>query len=117
MYKTKIVEVGELVPEFKEEQLLVTFGANSVTPELKDISAIHEIQEDSKNPLYEGGRLTIADQQYKINKVGSEANANLGKLGHVSIYFRNDEEVLPGAILVEEKEFPEFVVGDTITFE
>lgn len=116
MYKTKIIEIGELVPEFKAEQLLVTFGPQA-TPELRDMSVIHEVEESEPDPLKLGKTITIGKNKYNITGVGNEANANLAELGHISIYFRDEEQVLPGAIAVEPYEFPDVEIGDYITID
>lgn len=117
MYKTKIVEIGSLVEDFSEEFLLILFGPEAMA-ELRDICVIHESTDTPKTVLEKGGRLTIGDQEYNILEVGEEANSNFESLGHISIYFRNDEnnEILPGAILVEPKIFPNLNVGDDIQF-
>lgn len=41
MYKTTITEIGDLVPDFQEERLLILFGPKA-TPELRSISVIHD---------------------------------------------------------------------------
>lgn len=116
MYQTKVSEIGELVPAFQEESLLILFGPMA-TAELRSICLIHDHDSAEKNVIRVGGELTIDDKKYTITKVGSAANANFDELGHVSIYFRDGEnEVLPGAIIVEPNEWPAFAVGSTITF-
>ncbi|WP_375060629.1 PTS glucitol/sorbitol transporter subunit IIA [Enterococcus mundtii] len=72
-----------------------------------------------ENVLRKNGALTIGQNKYRILEVGSEANANYESLGHISIYFRETEnnEILPGAILVEPKVFPTLGLGDEITIE
>ena len=88
MHTTKIVEVGSLVEEFATEYLMILFG-QQIPPELKDICVVHD----------------------------SEANHNFETLGHISIYFRiGENEVLPGAIVVEPQVFQKFAIGDTIRF-
>lgn len=118
MYKTKIVEIGSIVEDFAEEFLVVLFGPAAMA-ELRDICVIHESAEEPKEAIKKGGRLTIGDQEYHILEVGEEANPNFESLGHISIYFRDGEnnEILPGAILVEPKIFPKLNVGDEIVFE
>lgn len=117
MLTSKITEIGSLVPDFKDDSLLVLFGETAPS-ELKDISVIHKPEEDVQNVIKEGGTLTIGDNQYTIQKVGGEANNNFDDLGHLSIYFGDDDtsDILPGAILVTPNVFPEPKQGDTITF-
>jgi glucitol/sorbitol PTS system EIIA component len=118
MIKTKITEIGSVVPEFKEENLLILFGAGA-PPELKDISVIHEMQQQPDQALVEGGTLEIGNNVYKIEKVGDIANKNLEELGHLSIYFTDDTsvELLPGAILVTPGVYPSFAQDDEIVFK
>ncbi|EGP4765317.1 PTS glucitol/sorbitol transporter subunit IIA [Enterococcus faecium] len=116
MYKTTITEIGDLVPDFQEERLLILFGPKA-TPELRSISVIHDHVDVKKNVIVKGGKLTIAGKEYIIGEVGSAANANFNELGHVSIYFRDGEnEVLPGAIIAKPNEWPDFKVGEEIIF-
>lgn len=117
MHQTKITEIGSIVEDFAEEFLLVLFGPEA-TAELRDICVIHETDQRPADALKKGGKLIIGSQEYTILEVGSEANPNYQALGHISIYFRDgaNNEILPGAILVEPKVFPKLQVGDVITF-
>lgn len=118
MITSEIVEIGELVPDFESEGVLVLFG-ESAPAELKDMSVIHRPKSKNQGTIEEGGVLTISGNQYKIQEVGSLANENFDELGHISIYFGDDEpqEVLPGAIFVTPNVFPQMKIGDTISFE
>lgn len=115
MFSSKIVEIGSLVEEFKQENLLVLFGKEA-PPELADISVLHVPEVDDNNNLAEGSKLSIGKDEYNIVQVGSEANENFDTLGHVSIYFSDDEntEILPGAILVTPSNFPELALNEKI---
>jgi PTS system glucitol/sorbitol-specific IIA component len=114
MVKTKIIEIGSMVPAFEEERLVILFGP-SATAELKDICVIHEFEDQPKDALKVGGKIKFGDQEFTIEEVGSQANANFEELGHISIYFRNAVgEILPGAIIVSPGEFPKFELGDVI---
>lgn len=117
MHKTKIVEIGPIVEDFAEEFLLILFGPEA-TAELRDICVIHESIDDPKDVIKKNGKLTIGEQEYRVLEVGDEANPNFESLGHISIYFRDGEnnEILPGAILVEPKIFPSVALGDEIVF-
>ncbi|WP_394237708.1 PTS glucitol/sorbitol transporter subunit IIA [Niallia oryzisoli] len=118
MLETKIVEIGELVPEFKEEDLLILFGT-SAPPELRDISVVHDWNQQPDNALVEGGTLEIGNNVYKIEKVGNLANKNFEELGHLSIYFKDDTsvELLPGAILVTPGVYPTLELNNPIVFK
>lgn len=116
MYKTKVLEIGDLVKDFEPEQMMVLFGITA-TPELKEMSVVHDGENNDKSPLRVGGDLTLGNKKYKIIKVGNEANKNLDDLGHIAIYFRDEEQILPGAIEVEPYEFPQLSVGDEIIID
>ncbi|MBC2260572.1 PTS glucitol/sorbitol transporter subunit IIA [Listeria sp. FSL L7-0091] len=113
---SKIIEIGQLVPAFEEEKIVILFGPTA-TNELREISVIHEFQDPPNNTLSKGNKLLIGKQAYIIEEVGTEANKNLEELGHISIYFRSGQnEVLPGAVVVSPEIFPAITVGDSIQF-
>lgn len=114
MVKSKIIEIGSMVPAFEEERLIILFGP-SATAELRDICVIHEFEDRPKDTLKVGGKVKFGDQEFTIEEIGSQANANFEELGHISIYFRNAiGEILPGAIIVSPGVFPSFEVGGVI---
>lgn len=116
LVQSKILEIGEMVPAFEEEMLLVLFGPTA-TKELKQICVVHEFIETPKNLLKNGGKMQIGNTEYTITHVGDAANKNFEELGHISIYFRTGEnEVLPGAIIAEPEFFPTIQEGDVIHF-
>lgn len=118
MYKTTVKEVGPLAASFEEEKIVILFGPEA-PQEIKEIALIHEVSEDASNePIKVGGVLQIDDQEFTITAVGSVANKNLKELGHISIYFSEEnEEVLPGAIIASPSVFPKFDNGSIITFK
>lgn len=114
MQEFKIVEIGEMVPDFAEEMLLVLFG-ESAPPELRGVSVIHDYQAKQKNVLKVGTRLVMGNQTYTVTKVGSAANANFEELGHIAIYFREgDSDILPGSIMARPVVFPKLKAGESI---
>lgn len=116
MIESKVLEIGELVPAFEEEMLLILFGPTA-TAELKSICVIHEFINQPNNDLKTGSKFDIGGQTYTITQVGDAANKNFDELGHVSIYFRTGEnEILPGAIIAEPEVYPTINPGDTIHF-
>ena len=107
--KPETVQVG--VPAILYSRMLTGFTAVILAYfasfELRDISVIHEVQEQPENSIQVGGKLKVGEKVYTIEEVGSQANPNFDELGHVSIYFRNEVgEILPGAIIVSPGEFP-----------
>lgn len=118
MYKVKIIEIGSMVPMFKEENLVILFGSNA-PKELRDMCLVHEVLEISDGDLLKvGGTISFGDQSYTITAVGSAANENLRNLGHIAIYFRDEPgEILPGAVVLSPAKVPDAEVGDVIVIE
>lgn len=114
-YSTKIVGVGGEVAKFTSlVKMLVIFDDSMVLPELRDFSVLH-----SGNKLTDvikaGDILQIADNKFKILKVGNEVNNNIRSLGHIVIKFNDDkEELLEGSLHVEDKPIPKIRIGDEI---
>ena len=104
--KTKVISVGPEVQDLLAVGCLIMF--NSTAPaELKEVAAIHEKDSDEKDVLHVGGKFKISGREYTIDFVGNEANDNFNELGHLSVYFNNEDEVmdkLPGAIFVSSKD-------------
>ncbi|MGT2923730.1 PTS glucitol/sorbitol transporter subunit IIA [Streptococcus caviae] len=110
----RVVEIGEMVPAFEEEMLVVLFG-QMAPPELRAICVVHDYQGEENNVFKIGTKLQLGAQEYTVTQVGDAANKNFQELGHVSVYFREGEnDILPGAIIAEPLIFPKLQVGDTI---
>ncbi len=115
-YSTKIVGVGGEVAKFTSlVKMLVIFDDSMVLPELRDFSVLH-----SGNKLTDiikpGDILQIADNKFKILRVGNEVNNNIRSLGHIVIKFNDDkEELLEGSLHVEDKPIPKIRIGDEIS--
>ncbi|QHZ48455.1 PTS glucitol/sorbitol transporter subunit IIA [Bacillus sp. NSP9.1] len=118
MYKSTVREIGPLALSFEEENIVILYGPQAPR-ELREVSIIHENDGgESEEPIQEGGKLVIDDQEFTINKVGSSANDNLKELGHISIYFTEPfAEVLPGAVFASPHRLPVFKEGSTIEFK
>ncbi|NUF26931.1 PTS glucitol/sorbitol transporter subunit IIA [Gilliamella sp. ESL0254] len=117
MAKSIITEIGSIVPEFKEEKVIILFGPMA-TPDLRDICVIHEFHQKPVHALTVGTQFSLGKHKYTITQVGCDANKNFEELGHISIYFKDDyNEILPGAITVQPDIFPDLNVGDDINFE
>ncbi|WP_270180026.1 PTS glucitol/sorbitol transporter subunit IIA [Alkalihalobacillus sp. CinArs1] len=116
MSTTVVKEIGSLVPTFKEDKIVILFGPQA-PDELREMSVIHEFQDLEEQPLRVGGTITFDDQSYTIQAVGSKANQNLNELGHISIYFKDELDVLPGAICVGPDVFPKLTEGTVISIK
>ena len=116
MKEFRVVEIGEMVPAFEEELIVILFG-ETAPPELRVISVVHDYQASHLDEvvLKVGTKLYLGDQEYTILDVGNVANANFQELGHIAIYMKKgDEPLLPGSILVEPAIFPHLKVGDRL---
>lgn len=114
MAHSVITEIGPIVSEFEEEKVIILFGPMAPV-DLREICVIHEFKIQPTRSLVEGASITLGNHTYIIKVVGSEANKNFEELGHVSIYFKSNEDgLLPGAIEVEPAIFPQLNIGDTI---
>ncbi|MSS77744.1 PTS glucitol/sorbitol transporter subunit IIA [Anaerococcus sp. AGMB00486] len=112
--KIKIIEVGQLVNEFKDDKIFILFGVEA-PPELKDFSVIIDFKRDEIKEYFKvGGMLIINNIEYEIEKVGEVANDNFNKLGHVAVHIGSNESVLPGSIHVKDNSFPTFKENDII---
>ncbi len=116
MKEFTVLEIGEMVPAFEEELILILFG-ETAPPELRAISVVHDYQASDLEEvvLKVGTRLQLGDQEYTVLDVGNAANANFQELGHVAIYMKKGEEaLLPGSILVGPAVFPHLKAGDSL---
>ncbi len=118
MYKSVVKQVGPLALAFEEEKVIILFGPQA-PDELKEVSIIHEADEKvNDEPIKEGGKFIVDDQEYTVTAVGSSANNNLKELGHISVYFSEpSDDVLPGAIFATPSKFPSFKDGSVIEFK
>lgn len=116
--QTRVISIGPEAKELIEGGIIILFNP-SAPEELKEISVLHEREDDAKNVLHEGGIISFGSQEYTIDFVGSDANANFDALGHLAIYVNNgdgDTGQLPGSVFISSKTFdlPTIEVGQQI---
>lgn len=114
IYKTTIQRIGdEAALMSKEEKMIVLFGEGAPDM-LRDY--VYEIPIEALHGSIEPGMsLWIDHEQYRITSVGEVVEKNLANLGHITIQFNGaTEPTLPGALCVEEKEFPDIQLGSTV---
>lgn len=115
IFETQVVEIGkDALKLLDENEFLVLFGLEA--PEiLKDICFIH-----NKKTVYgiieEGDKVEIANNIYKILKVGNMACQNLIDIGHCTLNFAGitEDELLPGSIYLQADDKPVLEVGTKI---
>lgn len=113
IYHTTVQAVGSDVSAFAKKGFLITFGEPALVS-LKDFCYFVEVNSVA-GEIKPGNRLVIDDNEYKITEVGEIAAENLGKLGHLTVFFNGDRECLPGSICVEKGQIPQLQVGSRIS--
>lgn len=116
VYESVVLEIGEDVEAFLEENLVVLFN-ESVPADLKSVAIVHE-DKDMNGIVEADDYFILGDVSYKVLAVGDKANETLKELGHCTIKFGTpSEDDLPGMIIVEDKEIPELAVGMPVKFQ
>lgn len=114
VYSTTVTAVGELVPDFAEQGVLVFFGENAPA-ELHEFSIIHTPDVQTRAPQV-GDTINLADNQYTVLAVGSVASDNLLNLGHLDLKANGlTEPEMPGDVNVEAVSLPVVKIGDRLT--
>ena len=118
MIKSLIKNIG---PDAYTEgyNVLILFGTEC-PDELKDACIIHEYQEKPlDHMLHVGGKIRLGNTEYTIEKIGDDeiVNKNLSALGHISLMFSPDYDILSGSVLLSPYRLPALNVGDMITFD
>ncbi len=111
VYRSTVTAVGELVPDFREQGVLVFFGENAPS-ELHEFSILHKVDIQVRAPQ-PGDVIDINSNTYKVLAVGSVASDNLLNLGHLDLKANGlTEAELPGDVNIDEVELPIISVGD-----
>jgi len=114
VYSTTVTAVGELVPDFAEQGVLVFFGENAPA-ELHEFSIIHTPDVQTRAPQV-GDQITLVDNTYNVLAVGSVASDNLLNLGHLDLKANClTEPEMPGDVNVEVVSLPVVKIGDRLT--
>jgi len=110
LYRSTVTEIGELVPTFVAEGMLVFFGEGA-PEELKTFCIIHKV-EHQEGQVKPGDMVSIDDHSFEVLAVGSVANDNLYNLGHLNLKADgNTEADLPGDVCIAQVELPEITIG------
>jgi PTS system glucitol/sorbitol-specific IIA component len=113
VYSTTVTAVGELVPDFAEQGVLVFFGENAPL-ELHEFSIIHKPDVQTRAPQV-GDTITLANNEYNVLAVGSVASDNLLNLGHLDLKANGSTEPeMPGDVNVEATVLPSVQIGDRL---
>jgi len=113
VYSSTVTAVGALVPDFREQGILVFFGENA-PEELHEFSILHKVDNHKRAPIV-GDIIAINDDEFTVLAVGSVASENLLNLGHLDLKANGlTEAELPGDVNVELRELPMINVGDKL---
>lgn len=113
LYKSSVTEIGELVPSFIAEGMLVFFG-ESAPEELRTFCIIHKL-EHAEGQVKEGDFVSIDGHEFEVLSVGSVANDNLYNLGHLNLKANgNTVADLPGDVSIAKVDLPEVKIGTQI---
>lgn len=113
LYKSSVTEIGELVPSFIAEGMLVFFG-ESAPEELRTFCIIHKL-EHAEGQVKTGDFVSIDGHEFEILSVGSVANDNLYNLGHLNLKANGNKVAdLPGDVSIAKVDLPEVKIGTQI---
>jgi PTS system glucitol/sorbitol-specific IIA component len=113
VYSTTVTAVGELVPDFADQGVLVFFGQDAPI-ELHEFSIIHKPDVVDRAPQV-GDTITLQETVYNVLAVGSVASENLLNLGHLDLKANGlNEPEMPGDVNVEAVSLPKVSVGDRL---
>ena len=113
LYQSTVTEIGELVPSFIAEGILVFFGEGA-PEELRTFCIMHSVQH-AEGQVRAGDHISIDGNSFPILAVGSVANDNLYNLGHLNLKANgNTEADLPGDVCIPQVELPAVKVGSKI---
>lgn len=113
VYSTTVTAVGELVPDFADQGVLVFFGEDAPI-ELHEFSIIHKPDVVDRAPQV-GDTITLQENVYNVLAVGSVASDNLLNLGHLDLKANGlTEPEMPGDVNVEAVSLPKVNVGDRL---
>ncbi|MEL0135312.1 MAG: PTS glucitol/sorbitol transporter subunit IIA [Aquiluna sp.] len=113
LYKSTVTEIGELVPTFVAEGMLVFFG-DGAPEELKTFCIIHKV-EHQEGQVKPGDTVAIDGHEFEVLAVGSVANDNLYNLGHLNLKADgNTVADLPGDVCIAKVDLPEIKVGSKL---
>ena len=115
-YATTVTAVGEQVPEFIGQGLLIWF-AEGAPEELHFFTVLHR-PTVTTGGVRPGDLVRIDDKQFRVTAVGDVANENMVSLGHMDLKANGDTEPpLPGDICLEKLPLAEPRPGTTLVIE
>ncbi|MFL5792974.1 MAG: PTS glucitol/sorbitol transporter subunit IIA [Actinomycetes bacterium] len=115
-YAATVTAVGEQVPEFIGQGLLIWF-AEGAPEELHFFTVLHR-PTVTTGGVRPGDLVRIDDKAFRVTAVGEVANDNMVNLGHIDMKANGASEApLPGDLCLEELPLPEPGPGTTLVIE
>jgi glucitol/sorbitol PTS system EIIA component len=115
-YAATVTAVGEQVPEFIGQGLLIWF-AEGAPEELHFFTVLHR-PTVTTGGVRPGDLVRIDDKAFRVTAVGEVANDNMVNLGHIDMKANGVSEApLPGDLCLEELPLPEPGPGTTLVIE
>jgi glucitol/sorbitol PTS system EIIA component len=115
-YATTVTAVGEQVPEFIGQGLLIWF-AEGAPEELHFFTVLHR-PTVTTGGVRPGDLVRIDGKAFRVTAVGEVANENMVNLGHMDLKANGASEApLPGDICLEELPLPEPRPGTTLVIQ
>jgi PTS system glucitol/sorbitol-specific IIA component len=115
-YATTVTAVGEQVPQFAGQGLLIWF-AEGAPEELHFFAVLHR-PTVTTGGVQAGDVVRIDDKVFRVTAVGEVANDNMVNLGHMDLKTNGATEApLPGDICLEELPLPEPRPGTELVIE
>lgn len=113
-YEAKITAVGRLAREFLENNKSFILLNEKIRPNLADMVVEHTAAELTAD-IAEGDKLKVGNTDFKVIKVGADANKNMRAEGHCTVVV-NADGTMPGQIVVKGSLPPRLRPGDEIKF-
>jgi glucitol/sorbitol PTS system EIIA component len=115
-YAATVTAVGEQVPEFIGQGLLIWF-AEGAPEELHFFTVLHR-PTVTTGGVRPGDLVRIDDKAFRVTAVGEVANDNMVNLGHIDMKANGASEApLPGDLCLEELPLPEPRPGTILVIE
>ena len=115
-YAATVTAVGEQVPEFIGQGLLIWF-AEGCPEELHFFTVLHR-PTVTTGGVRPGDLVRIDDKAFRVTAVGEVANDNMVNLGHIDMKANGASEApLPGDLCLEELPLPEPRPGTMLVIE
>ncbi|MGC3994329.1 MAG: PTS glucitol/sorbitol transporter subunit IIA [Propionicimonas sp.] len=98
IWRSTVVHVGPDAAELFDAGVYILFG-RPVPDALAEVSLVHSGPEGDFVGVEAGDEFWLAESMVTITEVGSLANENFEKLGHIVLYLNVGEaDLLPGAV-------------------